>query len=106
MDGLRPLVGLPEAIMPHSLIVVGYPAEQPSPQDRDRPTGCATTTGEIFVGRAFGTRHYSPGEHTGGTAWNTRNAAPRVFTGAKRVNVRSIPVRSHAEHGSEEGAAQ
>ena len=36
MDGLRRLIGLPEAIMPHSLIVVGYPAERPSPQDRYR----------------------------------------------------------------------
>ncbi|MBN1394938.1 MAG: nitroreductase family protein [Pirellulales bacterium] len=37
MDGLRRLVGLPEGIMPHSLVVVGYPAEQPSPQDRYLP---------------------------------------------------------------------
>ncbi len=36
MDGLKKLVGLPEKVMAHSLIVVGYPAEQPSPQDRYR----------------------------------------------------------------------
>ena len=34
MDGLKKLVGLPEGVMAHSLIVLGYPAEQPTPQDR------------------------------------------------------------------------
>ena len=34
MDGLKKLVGLPEGVMAHSLIVLGYPAEQPAPQDR------------------------------------------------------------------------
>ena len=36
MDGLKKLVGLPETVMAHSLIVLGYPAEQPAPQDRYR----------------------------------------------------------------------
>ena len=46
MDGLRRLVGLPEAIMPHSLIVVGYPAEQPPPQDRYLADRVAAIAGE------------------------------------------------------------
>lgn len=37
MDGFRRLLGLPENIVAHSLIVVGYPAEQPAHQDRFRP---------------------------------------------------------------------
>ena len=37
MDGLRRLTKLPEGVMPHSLVVLGYPAEQPPPQDRFRP---------------------------------------------------------------------
>ena len=37
MDGLRRIAKLPEGIMPHSLVVLGYPAEQPPPQDRYRP---------------------------------------------------------------------
>ncbi len=37
IDGLRRLIGLPEGIVPHSMIVVGYPAERPSPQERYEP---------------------------------------------------------------------
>ncbi len=37
MDGLRQIARLPEGIMPHSLVVLGYPAEHPVPQDRFRP---------------------------------------------------------------------
>ena len=37
MDGLRRIAKLPEGIMAHSLVVLGYPAEQPAPQDRYRP---------------------------------------------------------------------
>jgi nitroreductase len=39
MAGLRQLVGLPEQVNAHSLIIVGYPAEQPPPLDRYRPQG-------------------------------------------------------------------
>ncbi len=37
MEGLRQLVGLPENVVAHSLVVVGYPAEQVQPEDRYRP---------------------------------------------------------------------
>ncbi len=37
MEGLRWLIGLPETVMAHSLVVVGYPAEQVQPEDRYRP---------------------------------------------------------------------
>ena len=37
MEGLGKLLKLPENVIPHSLVVVGYPAEQPPPQDRYRP---------------------------------------------------------------------
>ncbi len=37
MEGLRRLIGLPENVLAHSLVVVGYPAEQVPPQDRYRP---------------------------------------------------------------------
>jgi nitroreductase len=37
MDGLRRLIKLPEGIIAHSLVVVGYPAELPAPQNRFRP---------------------------------------------------------------------
>ena len=37
MAGLKQLVGLPEQVLAHSLIILGYPAEQPPPQDRYRP---------------------------------------------------------------------
>ncbi|MGA2031119.1 MAG: nitroreductase family protein [Thermoguttaceae bacterium] len=37
MEGLRQLVGLPPNVMAHSLVVVGYPAEQVPPQARHRP---------------------------------------------------------------------
>jgi nitroreductase len=36
MDGLRRLVKLPDNVVAHSLVVVGYPAEQPSPRDTFR----------------------------------------------------------------------
>jgi nitroreductase len=36
-EGLRRLLDLPENVMPHSLIVLGYPAEQPRSQERYRP---------------------------------------------------------------------
>jgi nitroreductase len=34
MDGLRRLVGLPEKVLAHSLVVLGYPAEQVQAVDR------------------------------------------------------------------------
>jgi nitroreductase len=34
MDGYTELFDLPEQILPHSLVVIGYPQEQPSDQDR------------------------------------------------------------------------
>jgi len=37
MDGFGRLLKLPEAVIAHSLIVVGYPAEQPPPENRYRP---------------------------------------------------------------------
>jgi nitroreductase len=37
MEGFRRLLRLPENVMPHSLVVVGYPAEQPPSEDRYRP---------------------------------------------------------------------
>lgn len=37
MEGLRRLVGLPENVIAHSLVVLGYPAERVPPQDRYRP---------------------------------------------------------------------
>ncbi len=37
MEGLRQLLGLPERVIAHSLIVLGYPAEQPNSDDRYRP---------------------------------------------------------------------
>jgi nitroreductase len=36
IEGLRQLLGLPENVMAHSLVIVGHPAEQPPPQDRYR----------------------------------------------------------------------
>ena len=36
IDGLRRLLDLPETVVPHSLIVLGYPAEQPASEDRYR----------------------------------------------------------------------
>jgi len=36
MDGFRGLLRLPENIQPHSFIVVGYPAEQPTAEPRFR----------------------------------------------------------------------
>ena len=36
MEGLRQLLGLPQNVMAHSLVVVGHPAEQVGPQDRYR----------------------------------------------------------------------
>ena len=37
MDGLTALFDLPEYILPHSLVVIGYPAQQPPQQDRFKP---------------------------------------------------------------------
>jgi nitroreductase len=37
MDGFRRLLLLPEIIVPHSLVVLGYPDERPGPEDRFRP---------------------------------------------------------------------
>ncbi len=37
MDGLTELLNLPEHIMPHSLVVIGYPAQQPEHPDRFKP---------------------------------------------------------------------
>jgi nitroreductase len=37
MEGLRRLIGLPENVVAHSLVVVGYPAEQVQPENRYRP---------------------------------------------------------------------
>ena len=37
MQGLRRLVGLPKGVMPHSLVVLGYPGEQVPAEDRYRP---------------------------------------------------------------------
>jgi nitroreductase len=34
MDGLTELLNLPEYILPHSLVVIGYPDQQPPQQDR------------------------------------------------------------------------
>ena len=35
-EALSRLLGLPENVVPHSLIVLGYPAEQPRTEDRYR----------------------------------------------------------------------
>jgi nitroreductase len=37
MESLRRLVGLPENVIAHSLVVIGYPAEQVQPEERYRP---------------------------------------------------------------------
>jgi nitroreductase len=37
IEGLRRLVELPNEITPHSLVVLGYPAERPAPQERYQP---------------------------------------------------------------------
>lgn len=37
MDGYTELLGLPEYILPHSLVLIGYPAEVPPPEDRYNP---------------------------------------------------------------------
>jgi hypothetical protein len=37
MAGLSQLLGVPQHVIPHSLIVVGYAAEHVPPQDRYRP---------------------------------------------------------------------
>ncbi len=36
VEGYRKLLGLPENVMPHSLNVIGYPAEEPQARDRYR----------------------------------------------------------------------
>lgn len=37
VDGLRRLLAIPDRVMPHSLVLVGYPAESPQPEDRYQP---------------------------------------------------------------------
>ncbi len=37
MEGFSRLLALPEEVKPHSLILVGYPAEHPGPENRFRP---------------------------------------------------------------------
>jgi nitroreductase len=37
MDGYTTLLDLPEQVIPHTLVVVGYPTQQPPPQDRFKP---------------------------------------------------------------------
>jgi nitroreductase len=37
MEGLRRLLSLPENVKAHSLVVLGYPAEQVPPENRSRP---------------------------------------------------------------------
>ncbi len=37
MDGYTTLLGLPEHVIPHTLVVVGYPSHLPEPQDRFNP---------------------------------------------------------------------
>ena len=37
MKGLKDLLGLPEMVVAHSLVVVGYPAEEAKPIDRFQP---------------------------------------------------------------------
>jgi nitroreductase len=37
VDGLKRLAKLPDNVVPHSLIVIGYPAEQPPPRNRFQP---------------------------------------------------------------------
>lgn len=36
IEGLRKMLGVPEGIIPHSLVVIGYPAEHPQSEDRYR----------------------------------------------------------------------
>ena len=36
MDGFARLVGLPKNVLPHTLVVLGHPAEQPAGEDRYR----------------------------------------------------------------------
>jgi nitroreductase len=37
VEGFRRLLDLPENVIPHCLVVLGYPAEQPASKDRFRP---------------------------------------------------------------------
>jgi len=37
VDGIRRLLAIPERVIPHSLVLVGYPAESPQPEDRYQP---------------------------------------------------------------------
>jgi nitroreductase len=37
MEGLKRLLGLPESVFAHSLVVLGYPAEEVPAQNRYRP---------------------------------------------------------------------
>jgi nitroreductase len=43
VEGMRQLFDLPPHVVPHSLVVVGFPAEEPPPQDRYRPERVART---------------------------------------------------------------
>ena len=36
VEGLRRLLGVPQRVIPHSLVVLGYPAERPESEDRYR----------------------------------------------------------------------
>jgi hypothetical protein len=36
MDGFRQMLNLPDHVIPHTLIPIGYPAEQAASQDRYR----------------------------------------------------------------------
>ena len=37
MDGFAKLLGLPDQIIPHTLVVIGYPIELPPKQNRFKP---------------------------------------------------------------------
>ena len=37
MDGFRQLLQLPDPVMPHAFIPIGWPAQQPPPENRFRP---------------------------------------------------------------------
>lgn len=38
VEGMRDIFNIPDHVIPHSLILVGYPAEKPAPVDRFDPT--------------------------------------------------------------------
>ena len=37
VEGLREIFGIPDHVVPHSLMLIGYPAESPEPVDRFDP---------------------------------------------------------------------